>query len=309
MAGAAKLGKGLSALMEEDYSGVSSSATSSSSHEVTPSKNQIRDINPLEIRPGKYQPRRQFSELELGELAASIAKNGIMQPIVVRPVVEGKESYEIIAGERRWRAAKRIGLDTVPAIVREMDDKQALELALVENVQRADLSPLEEAEGYQRLIDEFSYTQEQLSGIVGKSRSHIANLLRLQSLPEGIKKMLDDGDLSMGHARAVMTAEDPLTLAKTVVLKGLNVRQAEQLAKKSALGEASKTASTKSRTPQTMAPIQKSEDIIVLEKTLSDTLGVKVQIADQGNQQGDVILHYSSLQELDSILRRLGDNF
>lgn len=309
MAGAAKLGKGLSALMEEDYSGVSSSAPSSSSHEVTPSKNRIRDINPLEIRPGKYQPRRQFSELELGELAASIAKNGIMQPIVVRPVVEGKESYEIIAGERRWRAAKRIGLDTVPAIVREMDDKQALELALVENVQRADLSPLEEAEGYQRLIDEFSYTQEQLSGIVGKSRSHIANLLRLQSLPEGIKKMLDDGDLSMGHARAVMTAEDPLTLAKTVVLKGLNVRQAEQLAKKSALGEAPKTASPKSRTPQTMAPVQKSEDIIVLEKTLSDTLGVKVQIADQGNQQGDVILHYSSLQELDSILRRLGDNF
>lgn len=303
---AAKLGKGLSALMEEEYSDAPQGSATTG----------LATLNINEIQSGKYQPRKSFDEGELGELAASIAQNGIMQPIVVRPV-ESKSSkdkvkYEIIAGERRWRASKRIGLDTIPAIIREMNDQQALELALVENVQREDLSALEEAAGYKQLIDEFDYTQEQLAGAVGKSRSHIANLLRLLDLPEEIKQMLQAGQLTMGHARALMTAENAVELAKQVVAKNLSVRQTEKLAK----GELD---TNKPKSPSSKAPgvtsasgsnrqaANKNEDILALEATLSKSLGLKVQINDYGHQQGEIVVGYSSLEELDTILRRLGD--
>ena len=301
----AKLGKGLSALMEEDYSDNPASPEGA--------ENKLIDLDIQKIRSGKYQPRKNFDEGELGELAASIAQNGIMQPIVVRPVEGGGESgYEIIAGERRWRASKRIGMDTIPAIIRDIEDKQALELAIVENVQREDLSALEEAAGYERLIQEFSYTQEQLAGAVGKSRSHIANLLRLLSLPDSIKQLLEEGKLSMGHARALMSAENAEELAEQVVKGNLNVRQTEKLVK----GELNqsepkekkeKTLAVKELSGSTPQPIEKSEDILALEQTLSQSLGLKVQINDYGSQQGDIIASYSSLEELDTILRRLGD--
>lgn len=300
----AKLGKGLSALMEEEYSDAPQAGSASAATGL----NEL-DVNV--IRSGKYQPRKSFEESELGELAASIAQNGIMQPIVVRPIeAEGNISYEIIAGERRWRASKRIGMDTVPAIIREMTDQQALELALVENVQREDLSALEEAAGYQQLIIEFNYTQEQLAGSVGKSRSHIANLLRLLSLPNEVKSLLEAGKLTMGHARALMTAENPVELANQVVAKNLNVRQTEKLAKGES-PDAPKTKAKESDTPA-KAPIsipagEKNEDILALEATLSQSLGLKVQINDRGHQQGDIVVSYSSLEELDTILRRLGD--
>ncbi len=297
----AKLGKGLSALMDDDYSD-------------SPDENTLTglvDLDVNKIQSGQYQPRKSFDEGELGELAASIAQNGVMQPIVVRPIksdVDGVD-YEIIAGERRWRASKRIGLDSVPAIIREMTDQQALELALVENIQRENLSALEEAAGYQQLIQDFNYTQEQLAGAVGKSRSHIANLLRLLTLPEEIKVMLEDGKLSMGHARALMTAENAVELAKEVVAKNLNVRQTEKLAKGEAEPKSAKAKQPKKEVSFTAEsqPIEKNEDILALEATLSENLGLKVQINDFGQQQGQILVDYSSLEELDMILRRLGD--
>lgn len=295
-----KLGKGLSALMEEDYSDAPEDGGAEK-------LNSLVQLDVKVICSGKYQPRKSFEEGELGELAASIAQNGVMQPIVVRPVEadDNAVKYEIIAGERRWRASKRIGLDTIPAIIRSMDDKHALELALVENVQREDLSALDEATGYNQLIDDFGYTQEQLAGAVGKSRSHIANLLRLLGLPDEVKAMLEAGDISMGHARALMTSDNAVELAKQVIAKNLNVRQTERLAK----GEVDGPSKPRPRHEAALKPIpasEKSEDILALEATLSESLGLNVQINDRG-QQGEIVVSYDSLEELDTILRRLGD--
>lgn len=297
----AKLGKGLSALMDEDYS---------DTPEGEEKRNSLMDLDVKKIRSGQYQPRKSFEESELGELAASIAQNGVMQPIIVRPVSSnGEVKYEIIAGERRWRASKRIGLDSVPAIIREMSDQQALELALVENVQREDLSALEEAAGYNQLIEEFNYTQEQLAGAVGKSRSHIANLLRLLGLPDEIKVLLKAGKLSMGHARALMASDNAIELAQQVVAKNLNVRQTERLAKGELDTKPKAPGKSGGASAQMSARevVDKNEDILALEATLSDSLGLKVQINDFGAQQGDIVISYSSLEELDTILRRLGD--
>lgn len=296
----AKLGKGLSALMEEEYSDAPSEEEK---------VNSLMDLDVKKIRSGQYQPRKSFEESELGELAASIAQNGVMQPIIVRPIEGGGEvKYEIIAGERRWRASKRVGLDSVPAIIRKMSDQQALELALVENVQREDLSALEEAAGYSQLIDEFGYTQEQLAGAVGKSRSHIANLLRLLGLPDEIKALLQSGKLTMGHARALMASENATELAQQVVAKNLSVRQTERLAKGEIDPKQKAPAARPGPAPiQRSQAVEKNDDIIALEATLSENLGLKVQINDFGGQQGDIVLSYTSLEELDSILRRLGD--
>ncbi len=300
----AKLGKGLSALMEEEYSDTPKPGEKT---------NSLMELNVKKIQSGRYQPRRSFEESELGELAASIAQNGVMQPIIVRPVeAEGDVKYEIIAGERRWRASKRIGLDSVPAIIREMSDQQALELALVENVQREDLSALEEAAGYNQLIEEFNYTQEQLAGAVGKSRSHIANLLRLLGLPDEIKQLLEAGKLTMGHARALMSADNAVELARQVVAKNLNVRQTERLAKGESDPKSKASPKTSGSSSGSVATgqkqvIEKSEDILALEATLSENLGLKVQINDFGAQQGEIVISYRSLEELDTILRRLGD--
>lgn len=260
-----------------------------------------------QLQPGRFQPRRHFSEEGLAELADSIERHGIMQPIVVR-VVE-KNVYEIIAGERRWRAAKQVKLSAVPVIIRELSDTEALELALIENIQRADLNPLEEAAGYQRLMDEFGYTQEKLSSEVGKSRSHIANLLRLLKLPDSIKRRIDSGELTMGHARALLMAKDPEELAKQIIEVGLSVREAEERAKGGATAAKTnsrvRVAEGSPRAPRRSSG-EKSEDVVQLENMLADSLGLRVSIDTRSGQSGEVIISYDTLTQLDEILRRLG---
>lgn len=295
------LGKGLSALMGE---GAAPTTTPAAARGASGGQAEL----PISaLRAGKYQPRTNFRLEQLQELADSIAHNGIMQPILVRPI-DDDGHYEIVAGERRWRAAKIADLQSVPVIIRELSDKLALELAIVENIQRADLSPVEEAAGYQRLIDEFDYTQEELSETVGKSRSHVANLLRLLTLPDEIKDMLDRGELTMGHARTLIGAKDAVQLAEDIVRKGLNVRQAEALTRRDPnkpLGRPRKPAGMASAPYRSGNPADKDPDIIALENTLSENLGLKVSIEGQGSN-GHISLQYDTLEQLDDILRRLG---
>jgi len=298
MAAAKGLGKGLSALMKEDYSSAQQNASANDNGTGT---------LPLDkLVAGKYQPRNSFSSEALDELATSIEKNGIMQPILVRAVANGK--YEIIAGERRFRAAKLAKLKDVPVLIRDdVNDQQALELALVENIQRQDLNPLEEATGYQRLMDEFKYTQDKLSSVVGKSRSHVANLLRLLSLPEGVKKYVETGDLSMGHARALIGVDGAEKMAKEVVAKQLSVRETETLVRGGAAPQPQQQSRPVSPQKQpAKSSGNKSEDVLQLEQMLSDNLGLGVSITSRGGQAGEVTISYNSLMELDEILRRLG---
>jgi ParB family chromosome partitioning protein len=248
-----------------------------------------------QLKPGKFQPRRQFEEEAIADLVESVREKGILQPILVRPY-EG--SYEIIAGERRWRAAQRAQLHEVPVIIREFTDKEALEVALVENLQRQDLSPLEEADGYRRLVDEFSHTQEELAKAVGKSRSHVANMMRLLALPEPIKAMVEAKQISAGHARALLTAADPLALAREVVDKQLNVRQTEKLA----AGEAKAKSASGGGRPA--AGGHKDADTAALERDLAELLGVRVTLTPMG-KGGELTIHYGSLEQLDDILSRL----
>ncbi|MCM2294392.1 ParB/RepB/Spo0J family partition protein [Allorhizobium sp. BGMRC 0089] len=239
-------------------------------------------------------PRRYFDETVLQELAGSIRQHGIVQPIVVRTV--GTERYEIIAGERRWRAAQLAGLVDVPVIVRDVDDRMALELAIVENVQRADLNPLEEAMGYEQLIAEYEYTQNDLGEIIGKSRSHVANSLRLLKLPDPVRDMLADGSLSAGHARALVSTSDPVGLARQIVSKGLSVRDAERLAQNDIKGlGAAKPASAAST---------KDSDTIALERSLSDRLGLDVSINHKASG-GQIRISYKTLEQLEEICRLL----
>jgi ParB family chromosome partitioning protein len=243
------------------------------------------------IEPHPTQPRRHFDEAALDELAASIAARGVIQPIVVRP---HGHRFQVVAGERRWRAAQRARLHELPAIVREFDDSETFEIALLENVQREDLNAIEEAEAYSRLIAEYGHTQEALGRLVHKSRSHIANLLRLLDLPEKVRRLVASGELSMGHARALVSAEDPAALADEVVRRGLSVRETERL-----------VGSGKPRRRQ--APLQHkgaSADIDALERQLGDMVGLKVTIAHKPNG-GTVTLAYSSLDQLDMICQRL----
>jgi ParB family chromosome partitioning protein len=305
------LGKGLSALMGEEYSN-----TTVAANKAQPVGEGLTQLLVANVHSGEFQPRTHFDETYLHELADSIEKNGVMQPIVVRPSPKYEGQYEIIAGERRWRASKLAEIGTIPAIIREMDDKLALELALVENIQRQDLNVLEEAAGYKRLMDEFSYTQEALAHTVGKSRSHIANLLRLLSLPEDVQEMLRTGKLSMGHARALLGAEAGKisAMARTVLLKDMNVRQTEALVKggdetaEPAAKAPAKTAARKSASSARARQADKDPDILALEETLSENLGLEVSIEDNGDQSGTMFIHYKSLIQLDDILQRLGDS-
>jgi ParB family chromosome partitioning protein len=301
------LGKGLSALISENYVQPSAAAAAAavSNKKTDEMAGGVYTLSTAALHTGKYQPRTQFSETSLLELAESIKKNGIMQPIIVRPSPKQSGKYEIVAGERRWRAAQLANLEQVPVIIREIPDKQALELALVENIQRQDLTPLEEAQGYQRLIEEFEYTQEELSSTIGKSRSHVANLLRLLALPDEIKDMLDKGQLTMGHARALIGIPNAVEIARDIVRKGMNVRQAEQ-ASRTAQGSEKRSAPRSSSGTTYKAPINKDPDILALEATLSDNLGLKVSINDRG-QSGELVIAYDSLSQLDEILKRLGD--
>ena len=299
------LGKGLSALMSDSYS---QTAVNDSEVEQVNMASMPKHALPLtQIRSGKYQPREYFNELALQELSDSIAKNGVMQPILVRKIAQ--DSYEIIAGERRWRAAKIAGLSEIPVLIKEMGDEQTLELSIVENIQREDLHPLEEAAGYQRLMDEFGYTQENIASTVNKSRSHIANLLRLHVLPQEIQELFMANKISMGHARALIGSENAVAITHDIIARGLNVRQTEKLvsdSKNPAAPKAPRVARESKSTHSTPHENTiKDPDILALEETLSENIGLKVSIKDSG-QSGEIIIAYDSLEQLDEILRRLG---
>lgn len=252
------------------------------------------------VHVGRFQPRRRFDDVELDELAESIRTRGVLQPLLVRPHPEAPGEYELIAGERRWRAAQRAQVHDVPVIVLPLSDLEALEVALVENVQRQDLTPLEEADGYARLIDEFHHTQEDLARVVGKSRSHVTNMLRLRALPEGVKVYLESGALTAGHARALLTAKQPEALAKRIVEGGLSVRAAEKLANQTKPAKAGKSVAGKTDA----AGARKDADTRALEKHLSDSLGLTAEILARG-ERGQLVVHFTSLEQLDDLIERL----
>ncbi|MBL8710993.1 MAG: ParB/RepB/Spo0J family partition protein [Rhodospirillaceae bacterium] len=288
------LGRGLSALLGND-----AAAAVTGEGGATPVAGQ-RSVSIELLHPGKYQPRGSFNPQALEDLAQSIRSNGVLQPILVRPhPTRPRGEFEIIAGERRWRAAQMAQLHDVPVIEKELSDRDALEIALIENIQRQDLNPLEEAEGYARLMEEFHYTQEELSGRMGKSRSGIANTLRLRELPAPVRAMLADGRLSAGHARALLTCPDPVALAQEVVAQELNVRQTEKLARDFKPAHLLKTLKGRK------APKEKDADTKALERDLAVKLGLKVEI-DFDGKGGKVILHYKSLAQLDGIISKLG---
>jgi len=257
------------------------------------------------LAPSPYQPRRVFDEAGLDELAESLRHRGVLQPLLVRPRADAPDHYEIVAGERRWRAAQRAQVHSVPALVRDLTDRETLEVALVENLQRQDLNPMEEAEGYRRLLDEFSHTQEALADAVGKSRSHVANTLRLLGLPEGVRGLISDGSLTAGHARALMTLDNPTLFAQEVVRKGLNVRQTEALARE----VTQRPAQARPRKGSTSrgGAGEKDADTLALEHDLSAQLGMKVTIdmKASGAETGSVTVHFASLSQLDEVLSRL----
>ena len=289
---ASGLGRGLQALLGEQ------AVPTASPTEGAPARSGgVREIEIGRIRPNPEQPRIQFREEAIEELADSIAERGVLQPILLRPHGEG---FEIVAGERRWRAAQRARLHTIPAIIREIDDTTAAEIALIENIQREDLNAIEEAEGFRQLIQKHGHTQDNVAKLVHKSRSHVANLLRLLVLPEFVRQSLVRGDISMGHARAVATATDPEELAKEVIAKGLSVRQTEERARYIKPGAGIDIARASAR--NAAKPID--ADLLALERQLGDMLGLKVQVAHNG-QRGTVTLHYSSLDQLDMVCQRL----
>jgi ParB family transcriptional regulator, chromosome partitioning protein len=267
-----------------------------------PARGAVRMIPVSAIAPHPEQPRRHFDETALDELAASIAERGVIQPIIVRP--HGHD-YQIVAGERRWRAAQRARLHEVPVVVREYSDSETLQIALLENIQRQDLNAIEEARAYQRLIDEFGHTQDALARAVHKSRSHVANLLRLLDLPDEVQSRVVSGTLTMGHARAMVSADDPIALADQVVTQGLSVRQTEKLASSDKRGgNAAPRATTGGA--RRMAPASAgSADIAALENQLADLLGLKVHIAFNEDGRGSITLDYSSLEQLDMVCQRL----
>ena len=246
------------------------------------------------IIANRRNPRSDFDPKLLEELANSIREKGVMQPLLVRPSGDDPDTYELIAGERRWRAAQAAGLHEVPVIIREVGDKEALELAIIENVQRADLNSIEEAMGYGKLMDEYSYTQSDLAQVIGKSRSHVANTLRLLKLPEDVREMLANGELTAGHARTLITAKDPSYLAQQILKQGLSVRQAEALNQK--------RMEQKNNQPDSTP--KKSSDTLALEKELSDHLGLKVSVRDR-NGSGKLEISYKNLEQLDAVCHKL----
>jgi len=277
------LGRGLSALIgdEAPVSGLSKAAQDNRA---------LRSLPVAFLQPNPAQPRKHFDETEIAELSDSIRAKGMLQPILVRPITGKQDAFEIVAGERRWRAAQRAKLHEVPVVVRELADDEALELAIVENVQRSDLNPLEEANAYRSLMNQFGYTQDRLASEVGKSRSHVANTLRLIRLPDSVQALIRDGKLSAGHARTLIGAENPEALAKEIIRLELNVRQAEQRSK------------TK---PAKRAKPAKDADIKALEAHLSNFLGLTIEILDHGSAGGELRIHYRTLEQLDGVIQRL----
>jgi ParB family chromosome partitioning protein len=283
------LGRGLSALMGDAPAEQDQGARSSGSRQVA--------IDLLGANP--FQPRRTFDETELRELTESVRANGILQPIVVRPDPRSAGRFQIVAGERRWRSAQRAGLHEVPVVIRDFTDDQSLEVAIVENVQRAGLNSIEEALGYQALIDRFRYTQEKLAENVGKSRSHIANTLRLLALPTEVRRLVEEGKLTAGHARALVTAADPVGLARAAVEQGLSVREME------ALTRAAQT--TRQKGGRKAAHPAKDVDTMRLEKEFSAATGCRVTIEpDREGEAGRVVIAYKDAEAFDELMRRLG---
>ena len=275
------LGRGLSSLMG-DTKDISIQ---------TETLNQETKISIANLKPSPSQPRRLFDKNSINELAESIKSKGLVQPILVRPSPSESGIYEIIAGERRWRAAQIAQLHEVPAVIRQLDDVEALEIAIIENVQRSDLSPIEEAAGYKRLIENHGHTQEALAEIVGKSRSHIANIIRLLGLPQSIQDMISEGKISSGHARAIMNSAFPEQLAEKIVNENLSVRAAEDLAKR--------------RKPGVKKVKLKDPDTIDLENNLTAKLGLKVMIDHKGKKGGAIKIEYKSLDQLELVTRKL----
>ncbi|WP_323760795.1 ParB/RepB/Spo0J family partition protein [Maricaulis sp.] len=292
-----RLGRGLSALLGETDTGGYSAPEADAPPSSVPSRDGVRMI-PIElIAPNPDQPRKTITEPELNALAESIADKGIVQPILVRPV-DGGDRFQIVAGERRWRAAQRARLHEVPALVRELTDRETLEIGIVENVQRADLNPVEEAQAYRQLIDRFGHTQEDVAHAVSKSRSHVANMMRLLSLPDPVLAHLASGQISAGHARAIANAPDPEALCERIIASGLSVRDAEKLARDS----------HSPRAPETKAgdrgPVSKDADTRALEADITARLGLAVEIK-HGAKGGELRVQYRTLEQLDDVCRRL----
>ncbi|MBU2487275.1 MAG: ParB/RepB/Spo0J family partition protein [Alphaproteobacteria bacterium] len=288
-----RLGRGLAALIGEIDQPIQSQSK--------PAVSADRTVPIEHVSRNPRNPRRSFDPADLEDLSRSIRQHGIVQPVMVRRA--GEDRYEIIAGERRWRAAQMAGLVDIPVIVRDVDDRTALEIAIVENVQRADLNALEEAQGYEQLIAQYGYTQNDLGEVIGKSRSHVANSLRLLKLPDEVRQMLADGALSAGHARAIVSTSDPVRLARKIADEGLSVRDAEKLAQKDAEQAANPGGL---ETKSAGRSDEKDADTLALERSLSDVLGLKVQLAHKG-QGGQLRIEYKSLEQLDELCRLLGD--
>jgi ParB family transcriptional regulator, chromosome partitioning protein len=277
------LGKGLSSLLKEEVVPVDGDASN------------ILDITQIEV--GKYQPRKNFDQGKLQELANSIVNNGLVQPIIVNVISNGK--YQIIAGERRYRACKMVGLKEIPVIIKNLSDQEILEIALIENIQREELTAIEEAESYAKLMNDFGYTQARLADALGKSRSHVANLLRLNHLPDSIKFMISNGQLSMGHARCLIGLDNAEELANKVVSNDLNVRQTEELTRKTQTVQRKKNQTFENNSDSAM-----NDDFIILGQSLSEKYGVKVVVENSWNG-GKISFCYSNLEELDSILAKI----
>lgn len=294
-----RLGRGLAALIGEMDQPYAQNPSEAPASEPAARVNSDRVVPIEQVTANPNNPRRVFSDSELEDLSNSISEHGIVQPILVRQAPDGSGGWEIIAGERRWRAAQRAGLHELPIIVRDVDDRQALELAIIENVQRADLNPVEEALGYQQLIDDHDYKQAELGKVIGKSRSHVANTLRLLRLPDAVRDMVSQGFLSSGHARALITLDDPTSLARKIVAEDLSVRQTEQLA--SRWGEGGERDGSKA----TKGATEKDADTLALEKRIADALGMKVSLAHKPNGKGRLVIDYRSLDQLDDLEKRL----
>jgi ParB family chromosome partitioning protein len=288
-AGRSRLGRGLAALIGDV------GAESSNDR-----RRGQRRLPIAALQPNVRNPRRMFSDIELDELANSLRERGIIQPIVVRALRGAPDRYEIIAGERRWRAAQRAGLHEVPVVIVEASDAEALQLAIIENVQRTDLNPLEEAEGYRSLIRDFSHSQDDVARMVGKSRSHVANMLRLQTLPGPVKEYINSGRLSAGHARALIGHHDAERLAEEIVTRGLNVRQVEEIAREAG----KRSGKDHANSGKARARATKDTNTLALEKRLADALGLAVSI-DHRERGGSINIRYRSLDQLDEVARRL----
>lgn len=277
-----RLGRGLAALIGDD----------TSEEAIVQDIRSLRHVPVELLHPNPHNPRKHFNEEDLESLAKSLKDKGLLQPLVVRPRADG--SFEIVAGERRWRASQRAGIHELPVLIRELNDRETLEIALIENIQRSDLNALEEARAYRQLLEQYNYTQQQLADSIGKSRSHIANTMRLLSLPEAIQQQIENGKLTAGHARSLVATEYPAEMADQIIKMGLTVREAEELARKNAAAPTGPASA-----------VEKDADTRALEKMLTETLGLHTSIKHKGAAGGSVQIKYKTLDQLDDVIRKL----